>query len=348
MAVKFHDYYHTLGVARTATEEEIKKAYRKLARQYHPDINPGDQAAEEKFKEINEAYEVLSDPEKRRRYDQLGANYQAGADFTPPPGWQTASGMPFDFGDLFSGGGGARAEARGARRGGGFSDFFETLFGARGGGPAGFAQRGQDIRAELELTLEEAHRGTARAVTLQVPVPCPACGGSGLQHNRPCHACRGAGQVTQAKTLEVNIPPGMWEGAVIRLAGQGEPGVSDAPPGDLLLHVRLKPHPVFKLAGDGDLQIELPVAPWEAALGATVSVPTLEGAVEMAVPSGTQGGQRLRLRGQGLNRRTGGRGDQYVKLKIVIPPRLNETERALFRELAAQSNFNPRQVSNAR
>lgn len=339
MSVKFRDYYEVLGVARTASEDEIKKAYRKLARKYHPDVNPNDKTAEEKFKELNEAYEVLSDPEKRRRYDQLGANWKAGADFTPPPGWENVRVEYGDFGDIFSGLGGGRGA-------GGFSDFFETLFGGarRGRGGAGFAMRGEDIEAEIELTLEDAHRGATRKVTLRTTVPCPACNGSGVKDNQPCAACRGAGMVSQPKTLDVDIPAGVQEGSVIRLAGQGDAGSGNAPAGDLLLRVRLRPHPLFAIKGEGDLQIELPVAPWEAALGAKVNVPTLDGSVEMTIPAGAQGGQQLRLRGQGMNRRRGGRGDQYVRLKIVIPPRLTGREKELFEKLAAESRFDAREL----
>src|SRR5581483_11520614 len=304
MAVKFRDYYEVLGVARTATEDEIKKAYRKLARKYHPDVNPGDKSAEEKFKEISEANEVLSDPEKRRRYDQLGANWRAGSDFTPPPGWAGQEGVRFeygDFGDIFGGQGGGP---------GGFSDFFESLFGGRRGSRAGagFAMRGQDVEAEIELTLEEAHRGVTRTITLQSTVACPTCHGSGAQNNKPCPTCRGAGVVNQPKTLDVTIPAGVREGSVIRLAGQGAAGTGNAQAGDLLLHVRLRPHGLFSLTSDGDIQVELPITPWEAALGAKVSVPTLDGSVEMTIPAGAQGGQRLRLRGQGLKQRGGSRG----------------------------------------
>ncbi|HWQ36655.1 MAG TPA: DnaJ C-terminal domain-containing protein [Blastocatellia bacterium] len=340
MAVRFRDYYEVLGVARAASEDEIKKAYRKLARKYHPDVNPNDKEAEEKFKEISEAYEVLSDPEKRQRYDQLGANWKAGSDFTPPPGWENVRVEYGDFGDLFGGMGG-----RGA---GGFSDFFESLFGGRRGarGGAGFAMRGQDIEAAIELTLEEAHRGTTRTITLPTTVPCPTCQGSGIQNSKPCPTCRGAGVVPQPKTLDVNIPAGVREGSVIRLAGQGEAGTRNAPPGDLLLRVRLAPHRLFTVTGEGDIQLDLPVAPWEAALGAKVSVPTLDGSVEMTIPAGAQGGRRLRLRGQGLNRRGGGRGDEYVRLKIVIPPNPTDSERQLFEKLAAESRFNPRDLMN--
>jgi len=333
MAVKFRDYYEVLGVAKTATEDEIKQAYRKLARKYHPDVNPGDKSAEEKFKEINEAYEVLSDADKRKRYDQLGQNWKAGQDFRPPPEWE---GAHVEYGDLFGGGRGQS----------GFSDFFESLFGGRRGarGGAGFAMRGQDIEAEIALTLEEAHRGVKRSITLQSIESCPDCKGSGVKNGKTCPTCRGAGVIPRPKSLEVTIPAGVRDGSVIRLAGQGEPGTNGASTGDLLLHVRIRPHRLFAIAGDDDVQIELPVAPWEAALGAKVMAPTLDGPVEMKIPAGAQGGQRLRLRGQGLNRRGGGRGDEYVKIKIVIPPTLTPQEKELFEKLAAESRFNARDL----
>jgi DnaJ-class molecular chaperone len=335
MAIRFQDYYEVLGVPRSATAEDIKKAYRKLARKYHPDVNPGDDTAEEKFKDIGEAYEVLSDPEKRKRYDQLGENWKAGADFTPPPGWEGGRVDAGDWGDLF-----------GAGRGqGGFSDFFEALFGGRSGRRpgAGFAMRGQDIEATIELTLEEAHHGGTRTITLQTTAVCPTCNGSGAQENQPCATCRGIGRVMRPKTLDVTIPAGMRHGSVLRLAGQGEPGSGQAPAGDLLLHVRLTPHRLFHVLEDGDVEVDLPVAPWEAALGTKVRVPTIEGAVDMTIPPGASGGQRLRLRGQGLQRRNSGRGDQYVRLQLVNPPTLTESERALFEKLAATSHFNPRE-----
>ncbi len=311
--MEFKDYYKTLGVAKDATEKEIRQAYRKLARKHHPDVNPGDKAAEERFKEINEAHEVLSDPEKRRRYDQLGADWKHGADFTPPPGWQTYQVNVEDLGDL-----GDLFEGLG-----GFSDFFTTLFGTAGRrasragrAGAGFTVRGRDSEAEISLALQEAHRGGKRTITVQGP--------------------------GRNRQLEVTIPAGVREGSVIRLAGQGNPGAAGGPPGDLYLRVRLKPDHLFAPVGEDDLQIDLPVAPWEAVLGARVRVPTLDGAVEMTVPPGAQSGQKLRLRGQGLNRRDGGRGDQYVRLKVVVPTRPTERERDLFSSLAAESQFDPR------
>ncbi len=305
MAVKFKDYYDLLGVSRTATEDEIRTAYRKLARKHHPDVNPGDKAAEEQFKDINEAYEVLSDSSKRQRYDQLGANWKAGAEFTPPPG---PGGTRVEYEDLGSMFGGEGAEH--------FSDFFESLFGGRSGGRtgAGFRMRPRNIEAEIVLTLEDAHRGATRRISID------------------------------SKSLDVNIPAGVRTGSVIRLPGQGEPGAQGLPPGDLLLHVRIERHPHFRVVGEDDLETDLPVAPWEAALGAKVTVPTIDGSVEMTIPAGSQTGRRLRLRGQGLNKRGGGRGDQYVKLKIVIPSELTRKEKELFESLAAESHFDPRRT----
>lgn len=338
MAVKFKDYYQILGVPRTATEAEIKRAYRKLARKHHPDLNPQDKAAEERFKEINEAYAVLSDPEKRQRYDQLGPNWQAGADFTPPPGWEGTRVRFGDFGDL--------GDLFGFGRGrGGFSDFFETLFGGYRGPRAGpgFAMRGLDIEADIGLQLEEVHRGATRSLTLQVAERCAQCGGTGSRDGGRCSTCAGTGVIRRPKSLTVHIPVGMRQGSVIRLAGQGEPGAGNAPAGDLYLRVHLEPHRLFTLVGEDDIQLELPVAPWEAALGAKVTVPTLDGTVAMTIPPGTQGGQRLRLRGKGLRRRDGGSGDLYVKLKIVVPPQPTAAERELFEKLAATSGFRARE-----
>lgn len=309
MAVKYRDYYETLGVGRGASAEELKSAFRKLARKYHPDVNPGDRKSEEKFKEINEAYEVLSDPKKREMYDRLGHNWKAGTDFTPPPGWEN---VRIDFGDP------------GLGFGGGFSDFFESLFGELKGRPGRnsgrvpreWSARGQDVETETALTLEEAHTGVTRKVLLQ-----------------------------DGRALDVKIPAGVRDGSVIRLAAQGEPGPAGRGHGDLYIRVRLERHPRFTVSGD-DITIQLPVTPWEAALGAKIQVPTLDGSAEMTVPAGAQSGQRLRMRGLGLNRRRGGRGDQYVQLSIVVPPKPTEKERALFEELARESAFRPRNPGN--
>ena len=339
MPVKFRDYYEVLGIKRDATVEQIRQAFRKLARKYHPDVNPGDRTAEDKFKEINEAYEVLSDAEKRKRYDRLGANWKDGAEFTPPPDWGGVRVEYGDLGDIFGGSG--------------FSDFFETLF---GGGrastepPAGQRRRtqrsrparGQDSEAEMTLSLEDAHRGGKHRITIQVPKICPACNGTGVAGGAACSVCKGAGQVISPRTIDVNIAPGGREGSVIKLARQGQPGIGGGEPGDLYVRLRIRPHPVFTVSGD-DTIADIPIMPSEAVLGATIEVPTIEGKAEMKVPAGSQGGQRLRLRGQGLNKRGGGRGDQYVRLKIVVPTNPSEREKQLYKELASASQLNPRQ-----
>ncbi len=342
MAVKTKDYYEVLGVSRSAPEDEIKAAYRKLARKFHPDLNPGDKAAEENFKHLQEAYAVLSDAENRKLYDQHGENWRAvkqggGA---PPPGWEgfgTAGGQQpggfdfsgFDFSDV------------GRTEGGGF-DIFEEIFGRADRGRGRRSGRGRDVEAALELSLEEAHRGGKNTLKMQAAGTCDTCNGSGaVKQNQPCPTCGGIGQVLKPKTLEVNIPAGVRDGSTIRLAGQGGAGANGAQPGDLYLHIRLRPHPVFTVRGD-DLEIEISIAPWEAVLGARVEVPTIEGKADMKVPPGAQSGQRLRLRGQGLNKRKGGRGDEYVSLKIVVPKQVSTEERRLFEELAKVSKFQPR------
>jgi DnaJ-class molecular chaperone len=336
MAVKFKDYYEVLGVKRDATEQQIRQAYRKLARKHHPDVNPGDRVAEERFKDINEANEVLSDPEKRKRYDQLGANWKDGAEFTPPPGWGRVNVQFDDLGSIFSGGG--------------FSDFFETLFGGarsatqaehRRRGARTKPDRGQDAEAEMEITLEDAHKGGRHRITLQGTRPCAACGGSGASSGGVCPTCRGAGYTLNPKTIDVNIPAAAREGSVIKLKQHGQPGPKGSEPGDLYIKLKVRPHPIFDVSGD-DITAEAPVSPSEAVLGATIEVPTLEGKVEIKIPPGAQGGQRLRLRGQGLNKRAGGRGDQYVKLKVVVPSHPTDREQDLYKELGEASQFNPR------
>jgi curved DNA-binding protein len=335
MAVKFKDYYEVLGVKRDATEEQVRQAYRKLARKYHPDVNPGDRIAEEKFKEINEANEVLSDPEKRKRYDQLGPNWKDGAEFTPPPGWGRVDVQFEDFGSIFGGGG--------------FSDFFETLFGARRPGAGAEhrrkstrqrTNRGQDAEAEMEISLEDAHRGGRHRITLQGTRPCTACNGTGTSSGVVCPTCRGSGQLLSPRTIDVNIPPAARDGSVIKVSKQGQPGTGGEP-GDLYIRLKIKPHPVFTVSGD-DLTAEVPVAAWEAVLGASIEVPTIDGRAQVKIPAGAQGGQRLRLRGQGLNKRGGGRGDQYVKLKVVVPTHPTDREKQLYKELAEASRFQPR------
>ncbi|HKP87358.1 MAG TPA: J domain-containing protein [Blastocatellia bacterium] len=335
MAVKFKDYYEILGVKRDATEEQIRQAYRKLARKHHPDLNPGDKAAEERFKEINEANEVLSDSDKRKRYDQLGPNWQNGAEFTPPPGWGRVNVEYEDLGSIFSGGG--------------FSDFFETLFGGGRATRQTETRRrssrsrapGQDAEAEMEISLEDAHRGGRHRITLQSTRACPTCNGTGTSGGAVCATCRGGGQVLSPRTMDVNIPPGAREGSVIKVARQGQGGSGGGESGDLYIKLKIKPHSKFTVSGD-DITSEVPITASEAVLGAAIEVPTIDGKAEMKIPAGSQGGQRLRLRGQGLNKRGGGRGDAYVRLKIVVPTHPTEREKNLYKELGDTSQFKPR------
>ena len=301
MAVGFRDYYEVLGVPRGAGDEEIRSAYRKLAREYHPDVNK-DPGAEDRFKEVSEAYEVLRDPEKREKYDRLGANWKAGEDVSGASG----------FGGGFGGGNG---QGFGAGDGAGFSDFFESFFGGRrgaSGGFEGFSMRGGDQEATIEVTLEEAARGAKRKISL-----------------------------ADGRDFEVQIPPGVRDGQKIRLAGQGGEGASGGPAGDLYLRVRIKRHPRFRREDD-DLVVEVPVAPWEAALGATVPVATLQGSAKVKVPAGSSSGRRLRLRGEGMPGPGGRKGDLYASVRIVVPKALEKRERELFEELAAVSQFDPR------
>lgn len=339
MSVQYKDYYAVLGVPRTASDADIKKAFRKLAREYHPDVAKDKKRAEEKFKEINEAYEVLGDPAKRKQYDQLGANWKSGADFRPPPGWGGArpSGGtgPGDFEFNFGGTG--------------FSDFFEELFGSRrnGGGRAGgfsgaeFAERGADIEGDIMVTLEEAMRGSLRSVNVRHAVVCEVCGGSGRRNQRPCVACDSTGRANRSETYQVKVPAGVTEGQRLRLAGRGEAGSHGGKAGDLFLRVRLAKHPDFEVE-DHNLIYEAPLAPWEAVLGGNLSVPTLDGKVNIKIPPGTQNGQKLRVRGRGLTARAGERGDLIVLMRIEVPTQVSDAERDLWKKLANESNFSPR------
>jgi curved DNA-binding protein len=313
--MEFKDYYDVMGVARDTSTDDIKRAYRRLARKYHPDVSK-EPDAEERFKELGEAYEVLKDPEKRAAYDQLGSSWQQGQEFRPPPDWS------FDF----------RSEPQSEA----FSDFFESLFGgARGAGAGGmggmgaragrgsFRAQGLDTSATVEITLEEAFAGASRTLALE-HVERDSSG-------RPARRTR---------TLNVKIPAGVTEGHQIRLAGQGQPGMGGGEPGDLFLRVRLAPHRYFRAEGR-DIWLDLPVTPWEAALGETVRIPTLAGKVDLRIPKGSQSGRQLRLKGKGLPGTPP--GDQHVVIKIVTPPADNEATEALYREMAEAMPMNPRQ-----
>jgi len=345
MAVRSRNYYEVLGVSRKATPAEIKAAHRKLARKHHPDLNQGNKQAEERFKEIQRAYDVISDPEKRKKYDMFGDNWEKAGE--APPGWEgfrTRTGpgpdpaggaeggrFAFDFGGL-------------GDLGGEFGDL-RNLFGGLGGGRgrarrAG-GMRGQDVEAELELTLEEAHRGGRRSFQVRVADICPDCGGTGRKAGRTCPECRGTGVKERAREIKVNIPPGAREGTTMKLGGQGGGGTGGGGAGDLFLTVRLRTDPVFTVKGD-DLESVARIAAWEAALGAKIEVPTLDGPVTLTVPAGAQTDQKLRLRGRGLSRRGEGRGDQFVRLAIVVPESLSAEECRLFEELRHISAFKPR------
>src|SRR5881409_153351 len=312
MAVQFRDYYETLGVSKTASEDEIKSAFRKLARKYHPDVAKDKKTAEEKSKQINEAYEVLSDPEKRHKYDELGANWNQPGGFQPPPGWGGGA-QPGRFYQYGGTDGGVEFEFGGT----GFSDFFEAFFGGgRGrsafggfGGRPATAERGSDVEADIMVTLEEALHGSTRTVSL-----------------------RRAGS-NKVETYQVKIPRGVHEGQRIRLAGQGEAGARGGKSGDLFLRVRLARHPDFSVEGS-DLIHEVKIEPWRAVLGSELKVPTLEGNVRLKIPAGTQGGQRFRLRERGLSGISGKRGDLYVVAQINIPKKITEREKEIWGELA--------------
>jgi curved DNA-binding protein len=305
--MEYKDYYKTLGVERKATADAIKSAYRKLARQHHPDINK-EKGAEERFKEISEAYEVLKDPEKRAAYDQVGSGFKPGQEFRPPPNW--------DAGFEFSGG-----------ESGEFSDFFETLFGrARGrraGGGEGFRMRGQDHHAKVLIDIEDSYRGATRSLSLR---------GAELDAD-------GEVQVRE-RQVNVNIPKGVRQGQMIRLAGQGSPGIGGGPAGDLFLEIEFNPHSIYRVEGK-DVYLDLPVAPWEAALGGKVKVPTPSGPVDVTIPASSAQGRKLRLKGRGIPSREP--GDFYVVIQIALPPASTAEAQNLYREMEKKLAFNPRQ-----
>lgn len=310
--MQYKDYYKALGVAKDAPLDEIKRAYRKLARQYHPDINK-DVDAEDRFKEISEAYEALKDPERRAAYDQLGAQFKAGQDFRPPPDWDAG----FEHREGYS-------EDDAAA----FSDFFESLFGrGREGGRQGqgrpdFQARGRDHQAKVLIDLEDAYQGATRAITLQSAAFDPE------------------GHVVQReRTLNVRIPKGVRPGQLIRLASQGDPGYGGGPAGDLYLEVAFRPHRIYRVE-DRDVIVELPVAPWEAALGAKVKAPTPAGIVDLKIPAGSAQGRRLRLKGRGIPGKQP--GDLYVVLQVALPPADSDEAKKLYQEMAVKLAFNPR------
>jgi curved DNA-binding protein len=306
--LKFRDYYEVMGIPRTASDDDIKRAYRRLARKYHPDVSK-EPDAEARFKEVGEAYEVLKDAKKRAAYDQLGSRWKEGQEFRPPPDWEFRS--------------------EGSPDAGAFSDFFEELFRGAGAGSrrSAFRGKGADRQAEISVTLEEAFSGATRALSLEL-----------LEQDQSGRLVR------KPRQLNVKIPAGVIEGRQIRLTGQGDAGIGGGPSGDLFLRVRLKPHRIFKV-DQKDVSLELPITPWEAALGETVRVPSLSGEVDLRIPKGSQSGQRLRLKGKGLPGSPA--GDQHVVLKIVTPKPETEAQENLYRQMAETMPMNPRDSKGA-
>ncbi len=307
--MKFKDYYETIGVPRSATQDEIKRAYRKLARKYHPDVSR-DADAETRFKELGEAYAVLKHPEKRAAYDQVGSGAHAGQDFQPAPGW--------DAGFEFSG------RDFGAADGMDHSDFFESLFGRQSGRTQrrDTHARGKDHHAKALIDLEDAYHGAQRSITLHVPVA-----------DDEGHV------IMRERTLDVRIPRGIRAGQHLRLTGQGEPGIGNGPAGDLYLEIAFNPHAQFRVDGR-DVFLDLPLAPWEAVLGCSLTIPTPAGSVQISVPAGSAAGRQLRLKGKGIPGNSP--GDLYAVLAIVLPPAVTDSEKQAYRNLSSVFNFNPR------
>ena len=356
MAADAKDFYKTLGVNKDASQDEIKKAFRKLARKYHPDLNPGDKSSEQKFKEANEAYEVLSDAKKRAEYDQFGSS-PFGAGGQGPEGFRT-----YDYRDFDAGG---------------FGDIFGDLFGA-GGKTGPYQAKGPDMIMNMSLSLEEAFNGVTKPITFNHEVtcktcngqgaessricdvckgagtlrtsrgffkmaqPCTACGGTGRRVTKVCAACGGRGAIMQTETLKVKIPRGADTGSRVRLKGMGGAGAGGGPPGDLFIEITVRPHRVFKRKGD-DISLDLPVTFGEAVLGAKIEVPTIDGIAAMTLPAGTQGGQRLKLSGKGFpSTKTGVRGNQYIDIKIIVPKDIDSKAKDAIREVDALYKENPR------
>ncbi len=346
MPVTTKDYYKILNVNKDATQDDIKKAFRKLARKYHPDLNPGDKSAEEKFKEINDAYAILSDPQKRSEYDSGGTTFEGFKNYNFKE--------TFDFGDIF---------------GDLFSSEIKT---------GETYSKGEDIYAGIELSLEEAFAGITKPITFTRTINCDSCSGSGAESYKDCDKCKGTGTIKGSKgffrmaqvcpecmgtgkkitsickrcagrgkilhteTLNVKIPAGVDDGSVVKLRGKGNDGTGGGPSGDLHLEVTIKPHHIFKRKGD-DIHIQLPVTFGEATLGAKLEVPTIDGITMMKLPAGTQGGQRLKLSGRGfISPKSKKRGDEYVEIKIIVPKDITEDAKEAIKVIESLYKENPR------
>ena len=340
MATAPRDYYKTLGVPRTASADDIKKAFRRLARQYHPDLHTGAKKAEmeKKFKELNEAQEVLSDPDKRKKYDQYGTDWEQAQNFNNArqQAWTRGASGPWGFDQ--------DSRSQGAGGSEHFSDFFEGLFGNRGrrtGERDDLGTPGEDLETDVQLALREVLTGVTKRVTLREPQTCSTCVGSGTLRGRPCTTCHGSGTTTQHKTIEVRIPAGVQDGTRVRVAGKGQPGAYGGKRGDLYLQVSILSDPIFRQQGS-DLHATLPVYPWEAALGAEVTAPTLTEPVKVKVPAGSKADSRLRLKGKGLPAARGGYGDLFLALQIVMPTVVSEEDRVLYERLSRQRHPDPR------
>ncbi|MEW2384094.1 molecular chaperone DnaJ [Micromonospora sp. NPDC047707] len=378
------DYYAVLGVQKAASADDIKKAYRKLARESHPDHNPGDPRAEERFKAVSEAYAVLGDEAKRREYDEMRSLFGSGAFRRSARGGGQPGGMPFDVSDLFGGAAGGDRRFGGA----GFQDLFSSIFSGGGGGGAGprGPARGRDVEAEVALDFDDAVRGVTLPLTLRAPGVCDTCHGSGAKpgtqprtcavchgagvttrnqgsfsFSEPCRNCQGVGTVveekcpecqgtggvTKTRTLNVRFPAGVADGQRIRLAGRGEPGERGGPAGDLYVHVKVRPDDLFGRSGD-DLTLTVPITFAEAVLGTDLRVPTLDGAVTLRVPPGTPSGRVLRARGKGVVRKDGRAGDLLVTLDVAVPATLSDEARAALETFAAQTPPAAREHLDAR
>ncbi len=327
MATAQRGYYDVLGIPRHASADEIKKAFRRRAREIHPDLHTGAKKTEmeKKFKELNEAHEVLSDPDKRKKYDQYGHNWEQAEAYERAR--HQAGAQPGSHGGP----------------GGDFGDIFETFFGGRGrgGGTAGFAIDGEDLETDVQLTIRDVLSGVSRRIDLTQRIACKACGGSAIVRGRPCVVCGGSGTQTEKRTIEVRIPAGVQHDTRVRIAGKGQPGINGGKPGDLYLRVHIQPNSIFRQKGF-DVQVTLPVWPWEAALGAEVMAPTLTEPVKVKIPPGSKADSKLRLKGKGLPTATGDHGDLFLKLKIVMPAALSDEERALYEQLGRGRHVDPR------